>query len=83
MENRRRLIKETIDSYKNINIRVSNIQRQKLLGVTEDVAPYIQINQEDIFKTRAPCMYGHRCPCPCHIGNHIGKGECIFKNGVH
>ena len=36
-------------------------------------------NHEDIFKTRAPCMYGHRCPCPCHIG----KGECIFKNGVH
>ena len=36
-------------------------------------------NNEDIFKTRPPCWFGHRCPCPCHIG----KGECIFKNGVH
>ena len=52
MENRRRLIKEILDSDKNINIRVSNIQRQKLLGVTEDVAPYIQINQEDINKMK-------------------------------
>ena len=52
MENRRRLIKEVLDSDKNINIRVSNIQRQKLLGVTEDVAPYIQINQEDINKMK-------------------------------
>ena len=40
---------------------------------------YIQNNNEDIFKTRPPCWFGHRCPCPCHIG----KGECIFKNGVH
>ena len=52
MENRRRLIREVLDSDKNINIRVSNIQRQKLLGVTEDVAPYIQINQEDINKMK-------------------------------
>ena len=52
METRRRLIKEVLDSDKNINKRVSNIQRQKLLGVTEDVAPYIQINQEDINKMK-------------------------------
>ena len=39
-------------------------------------------NNEDIFKTRPPCWFGHRCPCPCH-GNHIGKGECIFKKGMH
>ena len=52
METRRRLINEVLDSDKNINKRVSNIQRQKLLGVTEDVAPYIQINQEDINKMK-------------------------------
>ena len=31
-------------------------------------------NNEDIFKTRPPCCFGHRCPCPCHNG-----GECIFQ----
>ena len=52
MENRRRLIKEILDSDKNINMRVSNIQRQKLMGVVEDVNPYVQINQEDINKMK-------------------------------
>ena len=32
-------------------------------------------NNDDIFKTRPPCWYGHHCPCPCH---HRG-GSCIFK----
>ena len=27
----------------------------------------------DILKPRPPCMYGHKCPCPCHAG-----GECVF-----
>ena len=34
-----------------------------------------QNNHEDIFKTRPPCWFGHRCPCPCHTG----KGQCIFQ----
>ena len=33
-------------------------------------------NNEDIFKTRPPCWFGHRCPCPCH---KQGGGPCIFK----
>ena len=33
-------------------------------------------NNEDIFKTRPPCWFGHRCPCPCH---NQGGGSCIFK----
>ena len=37
---------------------------------------YNQNNNEDIFKTRAPCLYGHYCPCACH--NQSG-GSCIFK----
>ena len=32
-------------------------------------------NNEDIFKTRPPCWFGHRCPCPCHQEG----GLCIFK----
>ena len=28
----------------------------------------------EFLKTRPPCMYGHKCPCPCHSG-----GECVFK----
>ena len=35
-------------------------------------------NNEDIFKTRPPCWFGHRCPCPCHQGSDRG-GSCIFK----
>ena len=35
-------------------------------------------NHEDIYKTRAPCMYGHHCPCPCHDGS----GPCMFKNTI-
>ena len=31
-------------------------------------------NNEDIFKTRPPCWYGHQCSCPCHNG-----GECVFQ----
>ena len=31
-------------------------------------------NNEDIFKTRPPCLYGHYCSCPCHTG-----GQCLFK----
>ena len=52
IENRRKLIREILDSDKNINARVSNIQRQKLLGNVEEVNPYIQINQEDINKMK-------------------------------
>ena len=41
--------------------------------VTEQT-DYNQNNNEDIFKTRAPCLYGHYCPCACHKG-----GQCLFK----
>ena len=35
---------------------------------------YPCIKQEPIFQTRPPCMYGHRCECPCHRGH-----TCLFK----
>ena len=28
----------------------------------------------EVPKTRPPCVYGHKCPCPCHSG-----GDCVFK----
>ena len=33
-----------------------------------------QKNNEDIFKTRAPCLYGYQCSCPCHRA-----GQCVFQ----
>ena len=41
----------------------------------KELDDYNQNNNEDMFITRPPCWFGHRCPCPCHIGN----GPCIFK----
>ena len=37
---------------------------------------YNQNNNEDIFKTRPPCWFGHQCSCPCH---QKGGGSCIFQ----
>ena len=42
----------------------------------KEIDDYSQNNHEDIFITRAPCLYGHYCPCPCH---QKGGGSCIFK----
>ena len=39
-----------------------------------EAKPYTLDNYNDILKTRPPCMYGHKCPCPCHSG-----GKCVFK----
>ena len=36
---------------------------------------YPCIKQEQIFKTKPPCWFGHRCDCPCHNKT----GPCIFK----
>ena len=43
----------------------------------KEIDDYNQNNNEDIFKTRPPCLHGYQCSCPCHRG-----GECIFKNGI-
>ena len=39
-----------------------------------ETKPYTLDNYNDILKTRPPCMYGHKCPCPCH-----SCGKCVFK----
>jgi hypothetical protein len=40
---------------------------------------YNQNNNDDIFKTRPPCWFGHHCPCPCHNQGSDRGGSCIFK----
>ena len=36
--------------------------------------PHTRDNSADIYKTRPPCWYGHKCSDPCHKG-----GNCVFK----
>ena len=45
----------------------------------KEIDDYNQNNNEDIFKTRAPCLYGHYCPCPCHKQGSDRGGVCLFK----
>jgi len=45
---RRKLIDEIKDYDKNINGRVANMQKQKILGMNETVEPYTQLNEQDI-----------------------------------
>ena len=56
------------DDHEEVNEQV-DIYNQNNYAIT-----YPCIKQEQIFHTRAPCLYGHQCPCPCHNG-----GPCIFK----
>ena len=39
-----------------------------------ETKPYTLDNYNGILKTRPPCMYSHKCPCPCH-----SCGGCVFK----
>ena len=45
---RRKLIDEIKDYDKNINGRVANMQKQKIVGMNETVEPYTQLNEQDI-----------------------------------
>ena len=45
---RRKLIDEIKDYDKNINGRVANLQKQKILGMNETAEPYTQLNEQDI-----------------------------------
>jgi hypothetical protein len=48
---RKKLINEVKDYEKLTNLRVANIQKRKILGLNEEVEPYIQLNHEDIRKS--------------------------------
>jgi seryl-tRNA(Sec) selenium transferase len=47
---RRKLINEIKDYDKHMNGRVANMQKRKILGTTETVEPYTQLNQEELKK---------------------------------
>ena len=47
---RSKLINNIKDYDKHMNGRVANMQKRKMLGTTETVEPYTQLNQEDIKK---------------------------------
>ena len=58
------------DKDEEVNEQVDIYNQNQNYGIT-----YPCIKQEQIFHTRAPCLYGHQCPCPCHTAS----GPCIFK----
>ena len=45
---RRKLINEIKDYDKNMNGRVADTQKRKILGTTETAEPYMQLNEQDI-----------------------------------
>ena len=52
MDNRKRLIREVLDEDININQKVVGMNRSRVMGTHDEVAPYVQIDQEDIEKMR-------------------------------
>ena len=56
------------DKDEEVNEQVDIYNQNQNYGIT------YPIKQEQIFKTKPPCWFGHRCECPCHNG-----GPCIFK----
>ena len=53
MENRKKLIREVLDSDQHINALVTNITHNKIMGMDEEATPYVQINQEEIDRMSA------------------------------
>ena len=45
---RRKLVNEIKDYDKNMNGRVVDMQKRKILGITEAAEPYTQLNERDI-----------------------------------
>ena len=56
------------DDHEEVNEQV-DIYNQNNYGIT------YPIKQKQIFYTKPPCWFSHKCPCPCHRGT----GPCIFK----
>ena len=61
--------KDKKDKDEEVNEQVDIYNQNQNYGIT------YPIKQEQIFKTKPPCWFGHKCPCPCHNGT----GPCIFK----
>ena len=53
MENRKRYIREVLDEDMNMKQRVVDLNRYRVMGIVDEVTPYIQIDQDEINKMRA------------------------------
>ena len=53
MENRKRFIREVLDEDMNMKQRVVDLNRYRVMGMVEEVTPYVQIDQVEIEKMRA------------------------------
>jgi hypothetical protein len=50
LSTRRKLIQEVKDYDLNVNRRVADAQKRKILGISEEAEPYTQLNDQDITK---------------------------------
>ena len=81
---RRKLIDEIKDYDKNINGRVANMQKQKILGMNETVEPYTQLNEQDIKKWKKQQIYLSRCQRKIVIINKVKDDFSLFtKDDKH
>ena len=53
MENRKRFIREVLDEDMNMKQRVVDLNRYRVMGMVEEVTPYVQIDQVEIEKMRS------------------------------
>ena len=52
MENRKRYIREVLDEDMNMKQRVVDLNRYKVMGIVDEVTPYVQIDQDEVNKMR-------------------------------
>ena len=52
MENRKRYIREVLDEDMNMKQRVVDLNRYRVMGIVDEVTPYVQIDQDEINKMR-------------------------------
>ena len=52
MENRKRYIREVLGEDMNMKQRVVDLNRYRVMGIVDEVTPYVQIDQDEINKMR-------------------------------
>jgi hypothetical protein len=57
LSTRRKLINEVKDYDLNVNRRVADMQKRKILKINDEVEPYTQLNDQDIRKMRKYQIY--------------------------
>ena len=51
-----------------------DIYNQNNYGITYPCIKQELKNSKELFQTKPPCWFSHRCDCPCHHGE-----VCLFK----